>query len=219
MRKGNTCLWLLGTLFLGYGVLNGQTSSQFEGPPNSSESHIRDSAATFLRAGDIIRLTIWRETDLSGDFIVDENGMVVFPKLGARKVTTIPTDSLRALLISSYQKFLENPSINVVFLSRIKVWGAVLKPGLYPVAPMTTITDAIAIAGGVSVNGRTDRVDLIRQGVRTTISLNEPAAILIEPIQSGDEIIVPTRSWISRNPTIIPLSLSALISIISLITR
>ena len=32
-----------------------------------------------LRPGDVIRLDIWREPDLSGEFLVDEAGVVVFP--------------------------------------------------------------------------------------------------------------------------------------------
>src|ERR1700677_767450 len=53
-------------------------------------------SATLL-PGDIVRLRIWREPDLSGDFPVDERGTVVFPKIGPTAVAAMTTDSLKHL--------------------------------------------------------------------------------------------------------------------------
>ncbi len=198
--------------------VNSAVSQQPQDTKNNDAVASVDST-TFLQAGDVIRLNIWREPDMSGEFVVDEHGTVVFPKLGIRKVTDVTVDSLRALLIADYQRFLQNPSINIVFLWRIKVWGAVMKPGLYPVTATTTLTDAVAIAGGVSPNGRTDQIELVRDGTKKLISLKQPSSILSSQVKSGDEIIIPQRSWLSRYPTIIPVAISALVSIVSLLTR
>ncbi len=181
--------------------------------------NIRSDSATYLQPGDVVRLSVWREPDLSGEFIVAQNGEVVFPKIGIRAVTSFPVDSVRALLIGEYQKFLENPSITVQFLWRIKVVGAVMKPGIYPVDPSTSVTDAIAIAGGVSPIGRSDRVELVRDGVRTVISLANVHPLLNAPVQSGDEIVVPQNGWFARNPAIFPISISALASLLAIILR
>ncbi len=192
---------------------NGQTSN---GPPSNLAS---PDLAIILQPGDFIRLSIWREPDLSGEFIVDSRGQVVLPKLGTRVITDVPIDSLRATIIADYQKFLANPSITVTFLRRIKVVGAVNKPGLYPVDATTTLTDVIALAGGVSPVGRSDRIDLVRKGIRTEISLNQPSPLLETPMASGDEVIVPQRGWLSRNPAIVPVAVSALVSIIGILIR
>lgn len=40
--------------------------------------------ATSLLPGDVIRIQIWREEGLSGDFQVDEGGEVVLPLLGRK---------------------------------------------------------------------------------------------------------------------------------------
>src|SRR5579859_2458293 len=58
-----------------------------------------------LMPGDVIRLRIWREPDLSGEFPVDESGTAVFPKLGPTKVGSITADSLRSLLVSTYSQY------------------------------------------------------------------------------------------------------------------
>ena len=39
-------------------------------------------AASPLRSGDALRLRIWREPDLSGDFTIDDDGVVTLPKIG-----------------------------------------------------------------------------------------------------------------------------------------
>src|SRR4029077_5334979 len=106
-----------------------------------------DSTAGVLRPGDLIRLRIWREPDLSGEFQVDENGIATFPKIGPFNVLDESPESLKAKLLSGYAVYLRNPSVEVTMLRRINVFGAVQKPGLYPVDPTMTIADAVAAAG------------------------------------------------------------------------
>src|SRR5207249_11879433 len=67
-----------------------------------------------LRPGDVIRLRVWREPDFSGDFSVDESGVVVLPRLGALNVGREVPESLKATLTSEYRTFLNHSSIEVV---------------------------------------------------------------------------------------------------------
>jgi protein involved in polysaccharide export with SLBB domain len=91
-----------------------------------------------LRPGDVVRLRIWREPDLSGDFRVDEQGTVVFPKIGQKQVLGLQPDTLRSQLVRSYSVYLRNPAIEVTLLRRITILGGVRNPGLYPMAhPIT----------------------------------------------------------------------------------
>jgi protein involved in polysaccharide export with SLBB domain len=152
-----------------------------------------------LRPGDVVRLRIWREPDLSGDFSVDESGHVVLPKLGPVAVDVMSRDSLRRSLLASYAAYLRNPSIDVVLLRRVNVGGAVKNPGLYSVDPTMTIADALALAGGATGEGRRDRVDLIRGGDKLLVKLDPATRLGATPIRSGDQLYVPQRGWISRN--------------------
>ncbi|HZI73301.1 MAG TPA: polysaccharide biosynthesis/export family protein, partial [Gemmatimonadales bacterium] len=43
-----------------------------------------------VRPGDLIRLKIWREPDMSGDIAVDEAGVATLPRLGAWRVANLP---------------------------------------------------------------------------------------------------------------------------------
>jgi protein involved in polysaccharide export with SLBB domain len=151
------------------------------------------------RPGDVIRVRIWREPDLSGDFPVDERGVTVLPRLGATDVTGRSADALRRDLVAAYLPMLSHSSVAVIVLRRVQVTGAVRNPGLYPLDPTVTIEEAIAVAGGVTADGRTDRVELVRGGRVLSVSLARDLSVADSPVRSGDQLRVPERSWLSRN--------------------
>jgi protein involved in polysaccharide export with SLBB domain len=156
-----------------------------------------------VRPGDEIRVRIWREPELSGEFQVDETGVVAFPKLGRMHVTAEQPASLKERLVRAYSVYLVNPSIEVQVRRRINVLGAVKNPGIYEVDPTMTIADALAVAGGTTSLGRASQVELRRQGASGPIRLSGRVLIGDSPIQSGDQLLVPERSWLSRNPAVI----------------
>lgn len=173
-----------------------------------------------LRAGDGVRLKIWREPDLSGEFIVDEAGKVVFPKLGPLQVTTISPDSLRTMLVASYSLYLVDPAIEVTLLRRVNVQGAVQKPGLYAVDPTMTVADALALAGGATSEGKADKVELLRDGRKLTVDLSRKTRLSDTPILSGDQLFVPQRGWFSRNTTVVAAGITALTTVaVALLVR
>src|SRR2546423_4598017 len=83
-----------------------------------------------LRPGDIVRLRIYREPDLSGDFPVNENGVVAFPRLGDVSIANLPADSIRPRVTRAFAQFLRDPVVEVTLLRRIAIYGFVIKPGL-----------------------------------------------------------------------------------------
>ena len=173
-----------------------------------------DSTRGLLRPGDVIRLRIWREPDLSGDFPVDETGTVTFPKIGTFKVFDYTTAALKTKLLESYAVYLRNPSVEVTMLRRINVLGAVQHPGLYPIDPTMTIADALAVAGGATPNGDQHHVVLVRNGVRVTEALSAETSIAETPLRSGDQLFVPERSFVVRNSGLVAAGLSVTASLI-----
>ena len=157
------------------------------------------AAPNVLRPGDIVRLRIWREPDLSGDFPVDETGVVMFPKLGGLPVGGETPESLKAKLLDDYREFLSHSSVEVVVLRRLRVLGAVRNPGLYPVDPTMTLGDALALAGGVTPEGNQRKLELSRNGVKLADGLSLGSSVVAARIQSGDQLYVPLRPWVSRN--------------------
>lgn len=152
-----------------------------------------------LQPGDMVRLKVWREPELSGDFRVDERGEVVFPRIGPVLVPRLSADSLRRQLVKTYSAYLRDPSIEVTLLRRVNVQGAVRTPGLYQVDQTQTIADVLALAGGATSDGKADRVELVRGGKRIGVRLDRQTRLFDSPLQSGDQLWVAQKSWFARN--------------------
>ncbi len=166
-----------------------------------------------VRPGDLVRLRIWREEDLSGEFQVDAAGPVVFPRLGEYQVAGETSQSLANRLIDDYRRYLRNPLIEITVLKRVQVLGAVARPGVYNVDPTTTIADALALAGGVSSIGSQDKIRIMRDGAELTTGVSERTMIGDSPIQSGDQIFVPERSLFARNTAVYTTIISAVVTL------
>lgn len=167
----------------------------------------------YLQPGDVVRLNIWREPDMSGEFIVDEAGMVVFPRVGEYRVLDDSPETLKARLLADYQQYLRNPSIEITVLRRVRIVGAVNNPGLHLVDPTVTVADALALAGGATLNGDPNKIRIIREGVEIAVNVRADLRITDSPIQSGDQIYVPERSWVARNSGVVAASITATVSL------
>ncbi len=206
------CLSLAIALMLTSVALQNAAAQQTAPPPKSE-------ALAPLQPGDLVRLKIWREPDLSGDFRVDEAGVATFPKIGSLPVSKLSPDSLKSLLVSRYARFLQNPSVEVVLLRRVNVLGAVKNPGLYDVDPTMTVADAIAMAGGVTPDGHSKKVELLRPGQSEKLRLSLQSRLTEFPLRSGDQLRVPQRSWLARNGTVVAAGLTAAALITAAVVR
>lgn len=172
-------------------------AAQQTSPPD--EVGVAITAGNHLEPGDVIRLRIWREETMSGEFRVDAEGAVVFPRIGTLQVTQKDPLELKAELVQAYERYLREPSIEVTFLRRISVGGAVQRPGVYHIEPTMTIRDVLLEAGGATPIGRTDRIELIRGDQVLQARLRQDLPVVESPIRSGDQLYVPERNWLSRN--------------------
>lgn len=156
-----------------------------------------------LKPGDAIRVRIWQEPDLTGEFLVNRSGTVVFPLLGEREVAGHSAEEVEARLMAEYRTYLENPSVEVTALRRIAILGEVRTPSLYMVDPTVSLTQALALAGGITPTGNRNDIRLVRDGQVLVQSLDPNRAVGAMPIESGDEIYVGQRSWASRNLNVV----------------
>jgi polysaccharide biosynthesis/export protein VpsN len=158
------------------------------------------SAETFtLQAGDVLRVEIWREDDLSGDFPVDEMGIVTLPLLGDKDVNGVPLRDLRDQLVSEYRIQLRNPSISITPLRRVHVLGNVNQPGMYMIDPTVSLAGAVALAGGASAQGDLRRLRIARGGEIIRDGVPAEATLAQIDVQSGDQLFVERRGWFERN--------------------
>lgn len=173
-----------------------------------------------LHPGDQIRISFEREPDLGGEFMVDETGHAVLPLLGRWPVTQYPAGRLKDTLTAEYDAQLRNQAVQIVLTRRVRVIGAVQRPGLYQVDPTMSFGDVVALAGGATDNGKPDEIRILRDGeeIRANLTVADP---LLADLRSGDQVMVPERSWFSRNSRwLVPSLLSAsIITTIRIVTR
>lgn len=195
-------------LFLGISLLLGNREAKAQIAADSVR------ARSSLAAGDMIRIAVWREPDLSGEFIVNEHGIVTLPLLGRVNVSAIPSSQLSDSLISAYSVQLRNPSVTVTTLKRIYVLGEVMKPGLYPADPTMILAGVLALAGGANPSGDLGKIRVVRNGTTINTRLNTNAVLEMTDIRSGDQIFVDRRSWLDMNSGVVA---SAAISSVALL--
>lgn len=143
----------------------------------------------------MVRVRVWKEADLTADYGVDEHGEVNIPGLGRLSVLTLPRDSLQDRLVRAYATSLKEPGVTVTLLRRIAVTGAVRNPGMYAADATTTVGELLALAGGPSVDGRSDVLQVVRDG-RVRYANVQPTLFVGQlALQPGDQLIVPLRRW------------------------
>jgi polysaccharide export outer membrane protein len=182
-------------------------------PGEGRAQTVTPSESFTLDQGDVVRVKIWREKDLDGDYQVDEAGDITLPLLGARRVIGVPWSALRDSLLLAYRRELKAPSVSLVPLRRVFVLGEVTKPGLYLADPTLNLGGIVSLAGGSSSNGDLGKLRIVRHGQVIARGATLDGAT-VPDIRSGDEIFVDQRSWFDRNSTFVA---SAAISVASII--
>lgn len=174
--------------------------------------------AALMSPGDLVRVEIWQERDLSGDFLVQPNGNVVFPLLGEQRVTGIPVGMLRDSLRVRYRRVLRNPSISITPLRRVQVLGEVVRPGVYIMDPTVSLSGLLAMASGPNQNGDVRRISILRDGRVFRPRMGAGMTLMEADVRSGDQVVVGQKSWAVRNTTflisMIPVATATLFTIL-----
>lgn len=175
-------------------------------------------AATLL-PGDVLQVQIWREPDLSGRFVVNEDGIVTLPLVGRMNVTGVPIPEVRDRIIAKFDRELRNPSITITPLRRIYVLGEVNRPGLLELDPTVTLAGAVAMAGGTNFEGDLRKLRVMRDGRVLFEEVGPEVDLVSIDIRSGDQIFVDRRPWAERHSTFLVSATLGLTSIIVTLLR
>jgi len=175
--------------------------------------------ALVLKPGDVVRITVWRNPELSGDFPVGVDGALRQPLYQEIPVAGIPISEVERRLKTFLAQYQSTPEVVVEPLFHVIVGGEVRQPKVYEFPRETSIAMAIAQAGGALPDGRMDKVQLWRNGTEYVLDLTHAdAAWANSRILSGDQITVTQRSEFFRQ-VFVPVVgvLGAAASIITLI--
>lgn len=177
------------------------------------------AAEATAQPGDLIKIEVWREEDMSGEFLVEADGTVTLPLLGEIQISAIPLSELRQHLLARYREELRNPSISITPLRRVYVLGEVNEPGLHSVDPTVSLAGAVGIAGGPTLSGDLRRIRVVRDGAVILDRVRSESALATLDIRSGDQIFVDRRSWLDRNSTGVMTTIVSLVSLLVVLVR
>ncbi len=154
-----------------------------------------------IMPGDLIKLDVLGEEDLSGEFLVTQYSTVTLPIIGELETTGQTQLSFKRLVRSLLSRSVVSPAIEVIVLKRVRVLGGVMEAGLFSLDPTMSVADALALAGGRTPQADGQRVLLRRSGQTIEENIEVGTRLSALTIMSNDEIIVPQRSWWERNLT------------------
>ena len=176
---------------------------------------VQDSEELLLMPGDILRVEIWREPDLSGDFQVDQDGTLVLPLLGKLLVTDRAWNIVKDDLMQDYLRDLRNPSIELTPFRNVYVLGEVNLPGRYNVHPTDdNLAGAVSLASGVTPDGDVTNMRIVRDGVIILDGIAGEQRLAELGIRSGDQLFIGRRGWLDRNSTFIASAILSLSGIV-----
>jgi protein involved in polysaccharide export with SLBB domain len=166
--------------------LSFQASAQTSSSSSSADGYV-------LGPNDRIRLKVYGEPDITGEYEISNSGQVSIPLAGHIKAAGATTRQLEKSIASALAKgIVRDPRVNVEIAQYrpYYILGEVKKSGEYPYRNGLTVMDAVASAGGFTYRANENKVFLRRAGAgaEETYPLDAPV-----PVYPGDNIRIPER--------------------------
>lgn len=146
-----------------------------------------------LGPGDKVRVHVFNEQDLSGDFDIDGSGQLALPLIGSVQAGGLRLTELEALITKALAGgYLKNPRVTVMILTYrpFYIYGEVRLPGGYAYVNGMRMVNAVVLAGGYTPRARQGRLIVTRMvgNQKTELDATDDT-----PVLPGDIIRVPER--------------------------
>jgi protein involved in polysaccharide export with SLBB domain len=169
--------------------------AQDAGPSQTTE--VQATALTVenyhLDSGDKIKMTVYGEDDLSGDFDVDGSGNVQLPLIGQVHAAGLTIQQFQTAVEQKLANgYLVNPRVSaeVENYRPFTILGEVNKPGEYPYENGMTVLNAVALGGGFTYRANQDEVYILHKGSTQEVEAPANDKSLVAP---GDTVRVAER--------------------------
>ena len=156
--------------------------------------HLAIGADYRLGANDRVRIIVFGQPTLTGEYTLDGNGVLAFPLIGNVDANgQSPPQLQKAIAAKLDPDYLQNPSVSAEVITRrpFYVIGEVQKPGNYPYVTDMTALQAIAMAGGYTYRARQNNLYLKRLDANGRMV--RVAATPETKIQPGDTVEIKER--------------------------
>jgi len=150
---------------------------------------------------DVLRVDVWKETEISRSVPVRPDGKISLPLLNDVQAAGLTAMELANTITEGLKKFINNPQVTVTVAEinsrRVYVTGEVTRPGAYPLLPNMTALQALTSAGGFTQFSNPKKIYVLRSesGKQVKHPFNYKSVLDGKqddiPLQPGDTIVVP----------------------------
>jgi polysaccharide biosynthesis/export protein len=156
-----------------------------------------------LQPGDVIDVSVWKESDLQREVLIRPDGGFTFPLVGEVDARGRSVENVRSILADKLQKYVPAPVVTVAVKSiagnRVYVLGKVNRAGDFPLVNALDVMQAISLAGGTTPYAAVNDIVILRRqnGHQQAFSFRysdvSRGRNLAQNIQleSGDTVVVP----------------------------
>lgn len=173
--------------------------------------HLTEPSDFFLGPEDVLKVTVWKSPDLSGEVTIRPDGTITLPLIGDVPAAGLTANVLAKRISERLTEYVSSPVVTVqvkeVNSYFIYVMGEVLKPGKYPLKSYVNVMQGIALGGGFAPFATKNKIKVLRNVSTGAVGHEEKHQIEI-PVHyedivkgiavpgnfillSGDVIVVP----------------------------
>lgn len=191
LRANCLCLKVLTSLISSLAILVMLTATIFYSSPVKAQL---DATEYTLGSGDMVRITVFGQNDLTVETKLSNVGVIRYPFLGDITLIGKTVNQVEQIIDKGLRgDYLINPSVSVTVLEYRPFFidGEVKQPGGYPYQPGLSVGKAAALAGGYTERAASKGEMIVRrniQGKEVTLELTANDIIL-----PGDSITVQAR--------------------------
>ena len=190
----------LAVVALGLVASLGALATAAERPALDPASGAASPAGYVIGVGDVLRINVWKEPELTADATVRLDGMITVPLLGDVQAAGRAPGQLAGTLMAELDRFVEKPRVTVSVSqansARIYVVGQMVRPGEFPLSGRLTVLKALALAGGFKEFARPESIVIVRED-QTVLPFNYKRVTDGKDVSqnvllaAGDTIVVP----------------------------
>ena len=176
-----------------------------------------------LRSGDLLKIRVYRDSELSGQYLIDAQGNVQMPGVGVIKAAGLDPTQITERMIEAFRaRGFRTPEIAIQPLIRVSVLGEVRAPSLYPVEPGVSLIQLLTLAGGPTDRADLRKAQVIRENHVFTVDLESALAGSAAgrvTLYSNDVVYLrPKHNVFSRDNVALAATLASLaLSVVTLI--
>lgn len=145
-----------------------------------------------LGPGDQLRITVFNEAELTGQYVVGSQGTISYPLVGAIHASGLTLGEFATSLQTALGEYIRQPNVSVEVANYrpFFILGEVQRPGTYPYSANLTVLNAVATAGGFTYRANRGRV-FIRHANEAEERAYE--LTIATPVLPGDTIRIGER--------------------------